>query len=79
MEQVGRLIPTADHAFVDCDYKGHTYQGLSEVHIDKQRWGRISKNLWKWMEDRAAVEPSIGRLKQEPWVDRCRLKGAEGV
>lgn len=78
MEQVERLIPTPDHAFVDRGYKGHNYQGGSEVHIDKQRRGKTPESLWKWMKRRAAVEPSIGHLKQEHRMDRCRLKGAEG-
>ena len=78
MEQVERLIPTPEHAFVDRGYRGHDYHGECEVHVDKQRRGKTPKSLWKWMKRRAAVEPSIGHLKQEHRMDRCRLKGTEG-
>jgi IS5 family transposase len=30
------------------------------------------------MRRRAAIEPSIGHLKEDRRMERCRLKGAEG-
>lgn len=66
------------HVFVDRGYRGHGYTGNIEGHVDKRRRGRTPKRLWRWMKRRAAVEPSIGHLKQEHRMDRNRLKGIEG-
>lgn len=67
-----------EHVFVDRGYKGHNYEGSTDVHVDKIRRGRTSKSLWRWMKRRAAVEPSIGHLKQHHRMNRNRLKGTEG-
>ena len=78
IEQVTKLSKSPEHVFVDRGYRGHDYAGISTVHIDKQRRGRTPKSLWRWMKRRAAVEPSIGHLKQEHRMDRNRLKGVIG-
>ncbi len=78
MEQVERIIPVPEHAFVDMGYRGHDYNGGCAIHVDKRRRGTTPKSLWKWMKRRAAIEPGIGHLKQEHRMDRCRLKGIEG-
>lgn len=78
IEQVTRLVRSPEHIFVDRGYRGHDYTGNSAVHVDKQRRGRTSRSLWKWMKRRAAVEPSIGHLKQEHRMDQNRLKGKIG-
>ncbi len=64
-------------AHVDMGYRGHDYDGAATVHIDRRR-GRTSPRLWRWMKRRAAVEPSIGHLKNEHRLERNRLKGADG-
>ncbi|MGB3222951.1 MAG: IS5 family transposase [Desulforhopalus sp.] len=78
LEQVTKLVRSPEHVFVDRGYRGHGYAGEIEVHVDKHRMGRTPKSLWRWMKRRAAVEPSIGHLKQEHRMDRNRLKGVEG-
>ena len=78
LAQVERIAQKPNRAFVDRGYRGHDYKGDIEVHVDKIRRGRTSKSLWRWMKRRAAVEPSIGHLKQEHRMDRNRLKGKEG-
>lgn len=78
MEQVERIIPAPDHAYVDMGYRGHDYEGCCDIHVDKRRRGKTPRSMWKWMKRRAAIEPSIGHLKQEHRMDRCRLKGTEG-
>ncbi len=78
LEQVSSLIESPEHVFVDRGYRGHDYSGEIIVHVDKQRRGRTSKSLWRWMKRRSAVEPSIGHLKQEHRMDRSRLKGVIG-
>lgn len=78
LEQVSDLVKLPEHVFVDRGYRGHGYEGPVNVHVDKVRRGRTPKSLWRWMKRRAAVEPSIGHLKQEHRMDRNRLKGVEG-
>jgi len=79
MEQVEKISPVKpEHAFLDMGYRGHNYEGETEVHVDKRRRGRTPLSLWKWMKRRAAVEPSIGHLKRGHRMDKNRLKGEEG-
>ena len=78
LKQVAKIAKTPEHVFVDRGYRGHNYSGKITVHVDKQRRGRTPKSLWRWMKRRAAVEPSIGHLKQEHRMDCCRLKGKLG-
>ncbi len=79
LEQVDRLSPIkVGHIFVDKGYRGHNYEGDAEVHVDKTRRGRTPKSLWRWMKRRAAIEPTIGHLKEEHLLRRNRLKGEAG-
>jgi IS5 family transposase len=79
MKQVMRMVgDRVSEAHVDMGYRGHDYDGAVTVHIDKRRRGRTSRRLWRWMKRRAAVEPSIGHLKNEHRLERNRLKGAAG-
>ena len=79
MKQVGHLIgDKVSEVHVDMGYRGHDYDGGAAVHIDKRRRGRTSQALWRWMKRRAAVEPSIGHLKNEHRLERNRLKGVAG-
>ena len=79
MKQVEDLIGNkVREAHVDMGYRGHDYDGAVTVHIDKRRRGRTSPALWRWMRRRAAVEPSIGHLKNEHRLERNRLKGVAG-
>jgi len=79
LEQAERIVSSLpQQVFVDRGYRGHGYEGKVEVHVDKERRGKTSKSLWKCMKRRAAVEPSIGHLKQEHRMDRNRLKGQLG-
>jgi len=79
LEQAERIVSSLpQQVFVDRGYRGHGYEGKVEVHVDKERRGKTAKSLWRWMKRRAAVEPSIGHLKQEHRMDRNRLKGVSG-
>lgn len=78
IEQVKRIAKEPEQAFVDMGYRGHNYEGLCEVHVDKRRRGGTARSLWKWMKRRAAIEPGIGHLKREHRMGRCQLKGIEG-
>lgn len=78
LKQVERIAKKPEQVFVDMGYRGHGYDGDIDVHVDKQRRGRIANSLWCWMKRRAAIEPGIGHLKREHRMDRNRLKGREG-
>jgi IS5 family transposase len=79
MEQVEQLIGNrVREVHVDMGYRGHDYAGKAKVHVDKRQRGRTPQSLWRRMKHRAAVEPSIGHLKNEHRLDRNRLKGVAG-
>lgn len=79
MEQVESMIgDRVREAHVDMGYRGHDYQGHATVHVDKRRRGRTPQRLWRWMKRRAAVEPTIGHLKNEHRLERNRLRGTYG-
>jgi IS5 family transposase len=77
-----RIVATSgvepEHAYVDIGYRGHDYEGECQIHVGRRRRGSIAKSLWRWMKRRAAIEPSIGHLKEHRRMERCRLKGTEG-
>jgi transposase, IS5 family len=77
-----RIVATSgiepEHVYCDMSYRGHDYEGECEIHVGRGRRGSIPKTLWRWMKRRAAIEPSIGHLKEHRRMERCRLKGAEG-
>ena len=79
MQQVRSMIgDRVCEAHVDMGYRGHDYQGQVTIHVDKRRRGRTPRPLWRWMKRRAAIEPSIGHLKNEHWLERNRLRGTYG-
>ena len=79
MKQVDNLIGhKVSQVHVDMGYRGHDYDGAVPVHVDKRRRSRTPRGLWRWMKRRAAVEPSIGHLKNEHRLERNRLKGVAG-
>ena len=79
MKQVDQLIgDKVREVHVDMGYRGRDYAGNAMIHVDKRQRGKTSKALWKRMKRRAAVEPSIGHLKNEHRLERNRLKGVAG-
>jgi transposase, IS5 family len=67
-----------EHVYADMNYRGHDYQGESQLHVDRRRRGSVAVSVWRWMKRRAAIEPSIGHLKQDRRMERNRLKGSQG-
>src|SRR4030095_3107331 len=45
-----------EHVYADMNYRGHDYQGESQVHVDSRRRGSIAGSVWRWMKRRAAIE-----------------------
>jgi transposase, IS5 family len=79
MKQVRSMIgDRVGEAHVDMGYRGHDYLGQVRIHVDKRSRGRTTRPLWRWMKRRAAVEPSIGHLKNEHRLERNRLRGTYG-
>ena len=79
MKQVGSMVGNrVGEVHVDMGYRGHDYDGHATVHVDKRSRGRTPRPLWRWMKRRAAVEPSIGHLKNEHRLERNRLRGTYG-
>jgi len=64
LNQLERLARPPKQVFVDRGYRGHRYQGDTEVHVNKRRRGQTAQSLWRWMKRRAAVKPSIEHLKK---------------
>ena len=67
-----------EHVYADMNYRGHDYQGDCEVHVASRRRGGVAVSVWRWIKRRAAIEPTIGHLKEERRMERNRLKGTEG-
>lgn len=67
-----------EHVYADMNYRGHDYEGDCQVHVASRRRGSIVGSVWRWMKRRAAIEPTIGHLKEERRMERNRLKGSEG-
>lgn len=81
LAQVDRLYIENVHLktiHVDMGYRGHDYDGPVEVLVDRRGRGSISKRVWRWMKRRAAIEPTIGHLKNDYRLERNRLKGPLG-
>jgi len=76
--QVARISPVeTEQVYVDGAYKGHDYQGSAQVHVAK-RGKKLKASLKRWLKRRAAIEPTIGHLKQDKRLNRNRLKGELG-
>jgi IS5 family transposase len=78
LEQLENFQIFPKDVYVDAGYKKHGYEGDAQVHVDRNKRGKIKKSVWKWMKRRAAVEPTIGHIKSEHRLNRCRLKGVLG-
>lgn len=66
MKQVEKLLGNqVKEVHVDMGYRAHDYKGKAAIHVGKRQRGRTPQSLWRRMKHRAAVEPSIGHLKNE--------------
>ena len=67
-----------EHVYCDMNYRGHDYEGECQIHVASRKRGSIVASVWRWMRRRAAIEPSIGHLKENRRMERNRLKGTAG-
>ena len=66
-------------ATADLAYRGHNYQGTTEIQIVNYRTMKSkTRSARKWLKRRAAIEPIFGHLKSDNRMQRNRLKGKEG-
>ncbi len=77
-----RIVSTSgidpEHVYCDMNYRGHDYGGGCQIHVGRRRRGSIVGSVWRWMKRRAAIEPSIGHLKEHRRMERNRLKETLG-
>jgi IS5 family transposase len=66
-------------AFVDLGYRGHGYQGDTQIHlVDFRHMKRKTRAIRYWFKRRAAIEPVFGHLKSDNRMSRNYLKGRQG-
>ena len=70
----------ACHAHVDKGYRGHGYEGKTQIHLPGKGRGkrRQTRSERKWQRRRSAVEPLIGHVKHDNRMDRNYLLGRDG-
>jgi transposase, IS5 family len=77
-----RIVSTSgiepEQVYCDMNYRGHDYEGECQIHVASRKRGSIVASVWRWMRRRAAIEPSIGHLKENRRMERNRLKGTAG-
>jgi len=80
LDQVKRLTGwSAKEAYVDLGYRGHGYQGETDVHIVNFRtMKKLTRATKRWFKRRAAIEPIFGHVKHDHRMSRNYLKGVEG-
>jgi len=83
LEQTARLCGRKKYegdVFVDLGYRGHGYKGSARIHICGRGVKRTEadKRLRKWRRRRAAIEPTIGHMKNDGRLGRNWLKGEQG-
>ena len=69
----------AVEAYVDLGYRGHDYQGGTQIHaVNYRRMKKLTRSVRKWFKRRSAIEPIFGHVKYDNRMDRNQLKGYEG-
>ena len=79
IDQIKRLAGKAPgKAYCDRGYRGHDYDGDTEIKIVGGSRKHLSRWERMWYKRRSAIEPIIGHLKSDNRMDRNRLKGKDG-
>ncbi|HEX3600437.1 MAG TPA: IS5 family transposase [Lacipirellulaceae bacterium] len=77
--QVERLTgQTPGDVMVDQGYRGHGYAGSAIVHVVRSIPKRATRAVRRMLRRRAAIEPTIGHLKNGNRMNRNYLTGREG-
>ena len=79
IDQVQRLTGwTPKSAFCDLGYRGHEYDGETEIIVVDRKHPEPDPYWKHWRRRRSAIEPIIGHLKSDNGLGRNYLKGPEG-
>lgn len=80
LDQIERLTGLkAGEAYVDLGYRGHGYDGETQINIVSYRkMKKLTRSVKKWFKRRSAIEPIFGHVKHDNRMDRNYLKGQEG-
>lgn len=80
LDQIERLTGwKAAEAYVDLGYRGHGYDGETQINIVSYRqMKKLTRSVKKWFKRRSAIEPIFGHVKHDNRMDRNYLKGQEG-
>lgn len=66
------------HAYCDLGYRGHSYKGDCDVQIVNRFRKRKPRTVLKWWRRRSAIEPVIGHVKSDHYMERNMLGGELG-
>ena len=79
LEQAERLSGVKpQHAYCDLGYRGHDYKGECDVQVVNRFRKRKPRAILRWWKRRSAIEPVIGHVKSDHYMERNMLAGAEG-
>lgn len=79
IEQVEQITEVnLSDVYVDKGYRGHRYEGDTQVHLAGSRKKKLTPTQCKRRKRRSAIEPKIGHAKQDNRLGRCYLKGLAG-
>jgi IS5 family transposase len=75
-EEVSGVKPR--HAYCDLGYRGHDYKGDCDVQIVNRFRKRKPRCVLRWWKRRSAIEPVIGHIKSDHYMERNMLGGERG-
>jgi len=75
-EEISGVKP--QHAYCDLGYRGHNYEGECDVQVVNRFRKRKPRAILRWWKRRSAIEPVIGHVKSDHYMERNMLAGTEG-
>ena len=75
-EKISLVKPV--HAYCDLGYRGHGYDGECDIQVVDRFRKRKPRGILKWWKRRSAIEPVIGHLKSDHYMERNMLAGKLG-
>lgn len=80
LEQTEKLTgKKINDVYVDLGYRGHGYEGHTNVHIvNNRKMKKLTRHVRRLWKRRSAIEPIIGHLKNDNRMSKNWLKGTDG-
>ena len=75
-EEISGVKP--QHAYCDLGYRGHDYEGDCDVQVVNRFRKCKPRAILRWWKRRSAIEPVIGHVKSDHYMERNMLAGAAG-